>query len=297
MALNVVVSQSSSPPERPRSQASPLCSLSARRSWTTSQVKEAVKSESGIPVQQQRLYDISLRQELKSEQSLGSFSGEDSLSLRLVPRTPEQSLWFDRVQERSTALSTATPRVRKDRDVLLAAVECNGRALQYATEDMRSDREVVLAAVRQDGYALRFAAPPLRNDYEVVEEAIKQNGLALSFAAADMQKERRIVDMAVTQNSSAIGFAHDTLRSSSKYRQQAASTLSYSGKPQSRGRIANTMASRDGRWPSLHGFDAGLPLSTPRRQKKSSADKKMERKTKPRAAIFGGFICLADLGL
>ena len=40
-------------------------------------------------------------------------------------------------------------RLRADRDVVLAAVQQDGRALRFATDELRADREV-LAAIQQD---------------------------------------------------------------------------------------------------------------------------------------------------
>ena len=40
--------------------------------------------------------------------------------------------------------------LRSDKDVILAAVNQDGRALRFASEEFRSDREVVLAAVNHD---------------------------------------------------------------------------------------------------------------------------------------------------
>ena len=54
--------------------------------------------------------------------------------------------------------------LRKDRDVVLAAVQQNGLALQYASEDLRKDRDVVLAAMEQNGYAIEHASPELKAD-------------------------------------------------------------------------------------------------------------------------------------
>ena len=42
------------------------------------------------------------------------------------------------------------------------AVQQDGDALEYASPELRADREVVLAAVDQNGDALRHASPELR---------------------------------------------------------------------------------------------------------------------------------------
>ena len=54
------------------------------------------------------------------------------------------------------------------------AVRQKGGLLQHASPMLRGDREVVLAAVRQSGLALVHAAAPLRRNLEVVLAAVRQ---------------------------------------------------------------------------------------------------------------------------
>ncbi len=57
---------------------------------------------------------------------------------------------------------------RNDRDVVLAAVNKNGRFLEFASEELRNDRGVVLAALESNPLALEYASEGLRNDPEIV---------------------------------------------------------------------------------------------------------------------------------
>ena len=43
-----------------------------------------------------------------------------------------------------------------NRDLVLAAVQQDGRALEYAAEPLKADRDLVLAAVQQDGSAREY---------------------------------------------------------------------------------------------------------------------------------------------
>jgi len=54
-------------------------------------------------------------------------------------------------------LQYADASLKKDRDVVLAAVQQNGLALQHADASLKKDRDVVLAAVQQNGLALQSA--------------------------------------------------------------------------------------------------------------------------------------------
>ena len=71
-------------------------------------------------------------------------------------------------------LEYASATLRNDRDVVLTAVQQNGRSLQYASETLRNDRDVVLAAVEQNGYSLEYASSDLKADRAVVLAAMRK---------------------------------------------------------------------------------------------------------------------------
>ena len=54
---------------------------------------------------------------------------------------------------------------------------------------MKKDKEVVLAAVQQDALALEYAGEEIKKDKEVVLTAVQQNGHALEYAGEEMKKE------------------------------------------------------------------------------------------------------------
>ena len=58
--------------------------------------------------------------------------------------------------------------MKKDKEVVLAAVKQHGEALEYADESLKKDKEVVLAAVAQDGEALTYADESLFEDEELL---------------------------------------------------------------------------------------------------------------------------------
>jgi predicted RNA-binding protein (virulence factor B family) len=58
--------------------------------------------------------------------------------------------------------------LRKDREIVLAAVQQNGYVLEYADESFKKDKEVVLAAVQQNGNALKYADESLQNDPDIL---------------------------------------------------------------------------------------------------------------------------------
>ena len=131
------------------------------------------------------------------------------------------------------AVQFASPRLRKDYDVALAAVgqtwqafgllphECRGdRALalvavtQGAPEacallphTLRSDKDVVLAALVDGGpLALQHASKALRGDKAVVLCAVRRDGRALAFASSQLRADDAVCTAAVRENRNARAF-------------------------------------------------------------------------------------------
>ncbi len=101
---------------------------------------------------------------------------------------------------------------KKDREIVLAAVQKNGMTLEYADESLKKDREIVLAAVQQTGYVLKFADKSLKKDREIVLAAIQENSNALQLADEILKKDRKIVLAAVQQDSLAFLHADKSLK-------------------------------------------------------------------------------------
>ena len=65
-----------------------------------------------------------------------------------------------------------TMHLKKDKDVVLAAVKNEGYAIKFADESFRNNREIIISAVQNDGSALEFAHENLKNDKEVVLDKV-----------------------------------------------------------------------------------------------------------------------------
>lgn len=79
------------------------------------------------------------------------------------------------------------------REQVLANVRRNAWFLGYATPPLRRDKEVVMAAVVQDGEVLVRAGDALRDDREVVLAAVRSNGRAIRHASAGLQRDPEIL--------------------------------------------------------------------------------------------------------
>eukprot|EP01052_Picozoa_sp_SAG31_P027624 SAG31_NODE_2598_length_5417_cov_16.893005_2_plen_361_part_00 len=106
------------------------------------------------------------------------------------------------------------------KEVLIAAVACDGGALKFAPKHWHShpdvlpvharwsDKSHVLSVTSKDGTALENMSPELQNDREVVLTAVKQNGLALKYASLRLQTCQDVVSTAIAQNTDAWQFAN-----------------------------------------------------------------------------------------
>lgn len=75
------------------------------------------------------------------------------------------------------ALQFASPRLKKDRDIVLTAVSRligrnPERTIIYADKSRQQDREIAIAAVSTTGFALQYLDPLFQRDKEVVKTAI-----------------------------------------------------------------------------------------------------------------------------
>ena len=77
-------------------------------------------------------------------------------------------------------------RLQADREVMLAAVQRNGRVLLWASPELQADRDVVTATAQNDGAALESAAPELR-----VQAMMQRHGDALQWASALQRSYRQ----------------------------------------------------------------------------------------------------------
>ena len=67
------------------------------------------------------------------------------------------------------------------------------RMLESVSDAARDDKEVVLAAVQQDGRDLRFAGPTCKDDREIVIAAMEQDATNLEFAGEACKNNRNTV--------------------------------------------------------------------------------------------------------
>merc|ERR1719221_2024540 len=111
--------------------------------------------------------------------------------------------------------------MKKNKEVVLAAVTQNGHVLQLASEDMKDDKEVVLAAVTQLGGALQHASKDMKKNKEVVLAAVSVSDELSDLEPFTLEKEYRGKEIKndqefdlgeVRQNGKALQYASEEMK-------------------------------------------------------------------------------------
>lgn len=116
------------------------------------------------------------------------------------------------VEIRGSAVTFASPELKRDRRIALAAVQNDGDAFMCINTSLQEDPDFVLEAVRVCGSVLRFVSDELRGNRWIVLEAVQNDGTALQFASQDLRADADVVFQAVRTFGLALVFASDKLK-------------------------------------------------------------------------------------
>eukprot|EP00929_Paragymnodinium_shiwhaense_P082570 TRINITY_DN43547_c0_g1_i4.p1 TRINITY_DN43547_c0_g1~~TRINITY_DN43547_c0_g1_i4.p1 ORF type:complete len:253 (+),score=44.31 TRINITY_DN43547_c0_g1_i4:51-809(+) len=191
--------------------AGPLCTVAVLRDGYVLDLKQAIGTATGIPVEEQRLFS-STRHLLSCDPLASLAADKRTLHINLVRRSPLCVEWLQIIQNLEAELDEAPEEVRGDQEVVLAALEVSGgRALCFATPELQADRQLGLFAVKQSqsGHLLKLLRNGLQADYEIVLEAMRTCGYALQYADPSLQDDPVIVSVAVGQNPWALEFVSE----------------------------------------------------------------------------------------
>ena len=131
---------------------------------------------------------------------------------------PDDSLKKDKeivlaaVKQDGGALEFADDSLKKDKKIVLAAVKQWGGALQYADDIFKKDKDIVLEGAKTVGEALEYGDDSFKNNKEIVLAVVKRSGNALEYADDSLKKDKEIVLAAVKQDGSALEYADDILK-------------------------------------------------------------------------------------
>lgn len=118
-----------------------------------------------------------------------------------------ESYFYDLHREDGRCLKYASASLKKDRDVVNAAILSTPSAFEFVDNKFKKDKRFVLKVVREMGTALKFADDKFKKDREVVLAAVKSEGTALEFADDKFKKDKEVVYAAVKSSASALQFA------------------------------------------------------------------------------------------
>jgi hypothetical protein len=79
-------------------------------------------------------------------------------------------------------------RFRKDKDIVLAAVEQSAWLLEYADDSLKKDKNFMLDAIDQNLNVLEYADDSLKKDESFMFSAVIQDGNALRYADDSLKK-------------------------------------------------------------------------------------------------------------
>ena len=107
--------------------------------------------------------------------------------------------------------------LKKDKEVVLAAVRKNYEALKYVDENLRKDKEFMLEAVNQEGFALQYADENLKKDKEIVMTALKTSIDSLMFADESLKKDKEFISELVKINGHTFRYADESLKKDKEF--------------------------------------------------------------------------------
>ena len=92
----------------------------------------------------------------------------------------EKQIWMRAVARNGLAILDAPLHLRQNKEVVLAAVRCEGRVLRYF-DTFQADMDVVSTAVHSDPFAVRFADMYLKKSKDLALSAVQGCGSTLKF--------------------------------------------------------------------------------------------------------------------
>jgi hypothetical protein len=171
---------------------------------------------------------------------------KDDLEVVLTALEIKEEWWVDNRRCDYRTFECISPRLRKERQVVLAGVKSDGRSLFLVAKKFRSDRDIALSAVSNYGGMLYILPSKFREDEEICKIAIKNDissmiyarpigintfahnrtlvhclvsnyGEYLAFASSQLRKDKEIVSTAVKNNSNAMQFIDRELLNDARF--------------------------------------------------------------------------------
>ena len=106
------------------------------------------------------------------------------------PHKGDYSIMLPNVTRNGLILEIASPELKKNPELVKAAMQENVHALHYADKELKADRDFMLEAVQENVDALWYADEALKADGDFMRKAVQENVDALKYAAAKLRSDR-----------------------------------------------------------------------------------------------------------
>lgn len=122
------------------------------------------------------------------------------------------------VSKRGLDLEFCSDTLRKDFDVVYAAVKSNWEALKYADEDLRSDGTVAKLYILSNNYSnLRYLGKKLKNDKNFLLPFISMNGNLIKGVSEELKNDKDVVRCAVLSDVSSLRYAGNKIKNDAEF--------------------------------------------------------------------------------
>jgi|GEM_PF-2893599 len=183
------------------------------------QISDSVKDAGEGSKDEQKAVSVTTQSKAEVLEESSGKEGIVSAGIQTYDPVAEKAKILEEVQKNGLALESATD-FQNDLDIVLAAVQNNGKALKYAGIDCRNNEEIVLAAIKDNtGSSFYYASDSLKNNEKFLLKAVGINGLILSGLDVDspFRGNPIIVLAAMKQNLSAFKSASEGLKKGKKF--------------------------------------------------------------------------------
>ena len=157
------------------------------------------------------------QEEIQNEIALLKSNKDKSIESLSEELRDNEEVVIAAVTKNSTELQYASPRLKDDQKFILQIIILkNGKPgsiiLEHVSPNLKKNFNVVLAAVYASGYELEFAHEFLKENSTVVRTAINNTASSLRFASEEMKSDIQVVAYAVSRDGTVLRFAGETIK-------------------------------------------------------------------------------------
>lgn len=104
------------------------------------------------------------------------------------------------IEQDGNMIEYASPRLKRDRDIIKAAVKNNPRVLTKLSKEYCDDEEIVSLGLDNYYSSYKYASERLKSKKELALKAFKADGLLIKYAPENIKNDKELVLVAVNNN-------------------------------------------------------------------------------------------------